>query len=48
MRKHVYILNDGCRGSNYGIGTYIRQLTECLKDMEGVVLHVVHLNSDEE
>lgn len=48
MRKHVYILNEGCRGSAYGVGTYIKQLAECLKDMDNLLLHVVHLNSNEE
>jgi glycosyltransferase len=45
--KHIYLFNEGSRAAVYGIGTYIRELTDCLKDQEGVSLHIVQLFSDE-
>ena len=44
---HVYLLNEGSRAAAYGIGTYIRQMTECLQGLETVTLHIVNLYSDE-
>ena len=44
---HVYLLNERSRAAAYGIGTYIRQMTECLQELEAVTLHVVNLYSDE-
>lgn len=48
MKKHVFLFNKGSRAAVYGIGTYIRQMTLCLKSMEGISLHLVQLNSDVE
>jgi glycosyltransferase len=45
--KYIYIFNEGSIASVYGIGTYIRQLTECLKHQPDISLNVVHLYSDE-
>ena len=44
---HVYLLNERSRAAAYGIGTYIRQMTECLQELEAVTLHVVNLYSYE-
>lgn len=44
---HVYLLNEGSRAAAYGIGTYVRQMMECLQGLETVTLHVVNLSSDE-
>jgi glycosyltransferase len=45
--KHIYIFNEGSRAANYGIGTYIWQLTDCLKNVPDISLHVVQLYSSE-
>ena len=43
MKRKVYILNGTHRAANYGIGTYIQQLTDSLKntsiDFEVVLLY---------
>ena len=36
--KKVYIFNELNRASEYGIGTYVSQLVECLKDCSDVFL----------
>lgn len=46
MKIYVYIFSDGARASNYGIGTYLKQLINCLKDNMSVSLHIVLLGSD--
>lgn len=40
----VYIFNSTCRAANYGIGTYINQLTSCLKKTN-ISFEVIHLNA---
>jgi glycosyltransferase len=45
--KHIYLFNEGSRASVYGIGTYIRQLMECLKDEKDISLNIIQLFSDE-
>lgn len=40
--KKLYIFNEMCPGANYGIGTYIRQLTLALEKTD-VQVHVIHL-----
>lgn len=42
--KKLYIFNETCPGANYGIGTYIRQLTLALEKTD-VQVHVIHLLS---
>ena len=46
MKNHVYIMNEGARAANYGIGTYIKQLVECFRNDDSVSLHIVCLRSD--
>ena len=43
---HVYLLNEGSRAAIYGIGTYIRQMTECLQNIPFLSLHTVNLFSE--
>jgi len=45
--KHIYIFCMQSSGVVYGIGTYIQQLTETLKDRKDVSLNVVIRHSDE-
>ena len=44
--KKVYIFNELNRASEYGIGTYVSQLVECLKDCSDVFCNVIMLNSE--
>ncbi len=39
----VYIFNSTCRAASYGIGTYINQLTLCLKKTT-ISFEIIHLN----
>lgn len=39
----VYIFNSACRAANYGIGTYINQLTLCLKKTT-ISFEIINLN----
>ncbi|MDR1581806.1 MAG: TIGR04157 family glycosyltransferase [Prevotellaceae bacterium] len=43
--KSLYIFNETSRAAIYGIGTYINELTQCLKDTD-ININVVTLNSD--
>lgn len=45
--KKVYIFNELNRSSEYGIGTYVSQLVECLKDCSDIFCNVIMLNSEE-
>lgn len=45
--KQVYIINEESRASVYGIGTYMRQLIECLQDKEDIWLNLVLLHTQE-
>lgn len=45
--KKVYLFNEGGRAAAYGIGTYIRQLTECLRGIPYIELNIILLNSGE-
>ena len=40
---HIYLFNKEAFASEYGIGTYIRQLTECLQNCENISLTIVQL-----
>lgn len=42
--KNIFIINQQSRSSNYGIGTYTRQLTDALRELP-VHLYVVNLNA---
>lgn len=44
--KRVYIFDEFCRASEYGIGTYVSQLVECLKGCSEVFCNVIMLNSE--
>lgn len=44
---HVYLFNKESRAAAYGIGTYIRQMTECLQEVNSISLHIVYSDSDE-
>ncbi|WP_291592642.1 TIGR04157 family glycosyltransferase [Bacteroides sp.] len=45
--KHIYLFSSDSRAGNYGIGTYIRELTECIKGEQDVLLTLVELQSME-
>ena len=45
--KQIYILNEKSRAIIYGIGTYIKQLTDSLVLEESFSLHIVNFNSDQ-
>ena len=44
MKRKVYIFNGTSRAAAYGIGTYIKQLTDCLRDTD-IKFEVVYLHS---
>ena len=46
MRRKIYIVNGNSRAAIYGIGTYIEQLTKCLKKTN-IEFEMVYLHSDE-
>lgn len=41
----LYIINECCRGSVYGIGTYVRELTTILRNSK-IDVYVINLNSE--
>lgn len=43
--RKVYIFNSASRAANYGIGTYIRQLTSCLIKTD-INFNVIYLNGE--
>lgn len=43
--RKVYIFNSASRAANYGIGTYISQLTSCLKKTD-ISFDVIYLNGE--
>lgn len=43
--KHIYLIMNSSRGAQYGIGTYIRQMTKCLEEVEAIALTIVELES---
>lgn len=45
--KHIYLFSSDSRAGDYGIGTYIRELTECIKGERDVRLSLVELQSME-
>ncbi|MBT9907307.1 hypothetical protein GPL10_16365 [Bacteroides fragilis] len=45
--KHIYLIMNSSRGVQYGIGTYIRQMTKCLEEVEAIALTIVELESAE-
>lgn len=45
--KHIYLFYSDSRAGDYGIGTYIRELTACIKGELGVYLTLVELQSME-
>lgn len=45
MKMQVYLFQESSRAAVYGIGTYIRQMIECLSNREDCVLHVVHIGA---
>lgn len=45
--KHIYLINTGARAAQYGIGTYVKQVVEFLKDNSSLQVSVVNLNSEE-
>ncbi|WP_456087844.1 TIGR04157 family glycosyltransferase [Parabacteroides sp.] len=48
MKKQVYLFAKSSRASIYGIGTYIRQMIECLAGKFELSLHVVLIGADVE
>lgn len=45
--KHIYLFSSDSRAGDYGIGTYIRELIECIKEERDVFLTLVELQSME-
>ena len=45
MTMKLYVINECCRGSVYGIGTYVRELTTILKSNH-IDVYVINLNSE--
>lgn len=45
--KHIYLFSSDSRAGDYGIGTYIRELTECIKEERDIRLTLVELQSME-
>ena len=44
--RHIYLINKGeNRSSQYGIGTYIREIVRCISDCEGLRLTWVWLET---
>ncbi len=48
MKKQVYLFQESSRASEYGIGTYIRQMIACLSDRQDCILHIVHIGAEVE
>ena len=46
MKRKVYIFNGTSRAAAYGIGTYIEQLTACLRDTD-IEFEVIYLHSQD-
>ena len=46
-KKKVYIFNNNSRAAAYGIGTYIVQLIDCLKEEE-IELGLIYIHAEEE
>jgi glycosyltransferase len=44
--KNLYIFNETSRAAVYGIGSYVNELTSCLKNVDGMNINIVSLNSD--
>lgn len=44
--KHLYLFNENTKASVYGIGTYIKQLTNCLLNRKDIYLHIVNLRCE--
>lgn len=46
--RDIFIVYENRRHSNYGIGTYISELTECYINMENILLNIVELYSTDQ
>lgn len=46
--REVFIIYENRRYSNYGIGTYISELSECYINMENILLNIVELYSNDQ
>ena len=44
--KHIYLISKGSRASQYGIGTYLREVMKCLKDDPLLCLTLIELQSE--
>lgn len=44
--KYVYLINEGSRASEYGIGTYIREMINYLQNAMDVSLSIIQFHSD--
>lgn len=44
--KHVYLINNGSRAAQYGVGTYVKQLSTCLSELRTYRLTIVELDSE--
>lgn len=45
MMTDIYLFNENSRASIYGIGTYLKQVTNCLQNIKNIRLHLVELKS---
>lgn len=46
IMKHIYLINAYTCAGRFGIGTYIEQVVECLKNNDQFRLFIVNLNSE--
>lgn len=46
MKNKIFIFNEICPGGNYGIKTYIEQLSSCFHKMKDFEIHIVNLRSN--
>ena len=44
--KHIYFFNTKSRAAVYGIGTYLRQVTDCMRSIPDVSFNIVNLLVD--
>ena len=45
--RHIYLINSDSRAAQYGIGTYIIQVINCLSSIDSLRLTVVSMNSED-
>lgn len=46
MMTHIYIFSNTSRAASYGIGTYIRLLSDCMSLLSDTMVNIVELNAN--